>query len=90
MTVILILTVIGTVYDVKQHNREKNLIRGHNNRICNGKDLELTPIKSDTSIWLEALKCFSFYSNVKKWSQTKVSKDSLRILHGLRFMSMGN
>lgn len=38
MTVIVMLTVIGTVYDVKQHNREKNLIRGHNNKICNGKD----------------------------------------------------
>lgn len=38
MTVIVMLTVIGTVYDVKQHNREKNFIRGHNNTICNGKD----------------------------------------------------
>lgn len=40
-------------------------------------------------VGVEILKCFSFYSNVKKWSKTKVSPDSLPIIHGLRFLAMG-
>ncbi|KAL1506261.1 hypothetical protein ABEB36_005655 [Hypothenemus hampei] len=96
VTIILILTIIGTVLDVKQHNKEKNIIRGQNNDRQNEKQksFELANIdflsvnKRSTSITFQILKCFSFYSNVKKWSYTKLGGDSLPVIHGLRFLSM--
>ncbi|CAG9765415.1 unnamed protein product [Ceutorhynchus assimilis] len=102
MAIILIFTVFGTIIDVKQHNRHKNMMRGNNNKFNNNGKLtengsglpqvELLSTSSSenqqSSILVEILKCFSIYSNVKKWTKTKLSAESLPIIHGLRFWAM--
>ncbi|XP_060526878.1 nose resistant to fluoxetine protein 6-like isoform X1 [Cylas formicarius] len=103
MGTIMVLTVAGTVYDVREHNREKNIVRGHNCGVSeNGKVLsqafssaELVTSSTSTlnlnnqNVWGEILKCFSYYTNVKRFTKTKVGSDSVPVIHGLRFLGMG-
>ncbi|XP_050303803.1 nose resistant to fluoxetine protein 6-like [Anthonomus grandis grandis] len=103
LVTILVLTIVGTVCDVKQHNREKNLVKGHNDAIENGKKSNVygissigilppkeKPFKDNKSLCFQIVKSFSIYSNVKKWVKTKSpSGDSLPVIHGLRFWAMG-
>ncbi|VEN47335.1 unnamed protein product [Callosobruchus maculatus] len=99
----LFCCILGTILDVKRHNREKNLVRGHNAGITvNGKcatpnisTVELVPSGSHSDVFKvepstleEVLTCFSVYSNTKNLMKTKLSADSIGCIHGLRFLGM--
>ncbi|CAH1956129.1 unnamed protein product [Acanthoscelides obtectus] len=106
-SVIVIITllccIVGTILDVRRHNKEKNLISGHNAGITmNGKRIttnistvELVPPGLDSELsnleprsLEKILVCFSVYSNTKNLMKTKLSSDSIGCIHGLRFLGM--
>ncbi|CAH2001179.1 unnamed protein product [Acanthoscelides obtectus] len=106
-SVIVIITllccIVGTILDVRRHNKEKNLISGHNAGITmNGKcvttnisTVELVPPGLDSELsnrepssLEKILVCFSVYSNTKNLMKTKLSSDSIGCIHGLRFLGM--
>ncbi|XP_063912546.1 nose resistant to fluoxetine protein 6-like [Zophobas morio] len=95
--VVLILAIVGTCYDVRQHQRSKNLITGHRGNLT-GKpsnsvsEVELVSNSSSederTSTLGEILKCFSLYSNIKNLVKSDLPPNSVTIIHGLKFFGM--
>ncbi|CAH1373621.1 unnamed protein product [Tenebrio molitor] len=98
LSLVVVLAIVGTCYDVRKHNREKNLIMGHRGNIIgkqcapNVSEVELVSNSSaegdDTSTVGEIIKCFSVYSNVKNVVKTDLPSDSVTIIHGLKFFGM--
>ncbi|XP_044257977.1 nose resistant to fluoxetine protein 6-like isoform X2 [Tribolium madens] len=95
--VMLILTIIGTCYDVRRHKLAKNLITGHRGTLTgkqssNASEVELVSNSSseveNISTFATILKCFSMYSNVKNLVKTDLPPDSVSVIHGLKFFGM--
>ncbi|KAJ8972707.1 hypothetical protein NQ317_014741 [Molorchus minor] len=99
--ILVLLSIAGTIYDVRQHHREKNLITSYYNQnpILNTKNpttistIELVSKSSSENLaqpntFGDILKCFSIYSNTKNLVKTKLSPDSVGCIHGLRFLGM--
>ncbi|CAH2001190.1 unnamed protein product [Acanthoscelides obtectus] len=103
LIITLLLCIVGTILDVRRHNKEKNLISGHNagitmNEKCvttNITTVELVPPGLDSELsnrepssLEKILVCFSVYTNTKNLMKTKLASDSIGCIHGLRFLGM--
>lgn len=97
----LFLVILGTIVDVRQRHRQKNILLAHNlMKSGNGigkatnstlelmNSLETIPETVKESLGVKLLQCFSFYSNTKSLFKTTLPSDSIKSLHGLRFFSM--
>lgn len=96
----LVMIAIGTVYDVIVHQKKiKNIeisdkqIRNHNNNGIpdsveneNGVADKLKKYQPNI-VWKISL-CFSLYTNTKSLFNTRKAKDSIDVVHGLKFISM--
>ncbi|EEZ98971.2 nose resistant to fluoxetine protein 6 [Tribolium castaneum] len=94
VSTVLILTIIGTCYDVRKHKLAKNLITGHRGNLT-GKQSSSVELVSNSSSEVETigtfgaiLKCFSMYSNVKNLVKTDLPPESVTVIHGLKFFGM--
>ncbi|CAH1956134.1 unnamed protein product [Acanthoscelides obtectus] len=103
LIITLLLCIVGTILDVRTHNKEKNLISGHNAGITmnvkcvttNITTVELVPPGLDSELsnrepssLEKILVCFSVYTNTKNLMKTKLASDSIGCIHGLRFLGM--
>ncbi|XP_044761570.1 nose resistant to fluoxetine protein 6-like [Coccinella septempunctata] len=95
---ILVPTVLGTIYDMKQHYRDKKYLLSFQQNIGKIKEKTVSEVElvkasqeslgGSESRTLEILKCFSLYSNVKTLLSVRLSPGSITCIHGIRFFGM--
>ncbi|XP_045482745.1 nose resistant to fluoxetine protein 6-like [Harmonia axyridis] len=96
--IMLILTILGTTYDMKRHYRNKKYLLSFQQNIGQMKEKTVSEVElvkssqeslntEESKIW-EILSCFSLYTNVKTLLTVKLSPNSIKSIHGIRFFGM--